>query len=273
MIVETPSITLPEPGIYPNVPFDTYLHWPCLSQTTLKLGRQSMAHVRCAMDEERVLIPTDDMMLGSALHTAFLEPELMPDRVVKWEGKARAGNDWKAFKAIHAGKIILTAGMHEKLVGMTRSLRKHPEVKRWQSKIQEVEVSIVGELEGVKFKGRIDALTIDPLIDLKKVCDGDRRLFARNAYDFGYHIQAAIYMRLFRRERFILMTVEDQPPYDVLPYELSQSFIDRGWDEAVSLLRQVRFCMDTGLWPGRSDVPVPLEEPSWLSQSDRKILG
>jgi hypothetical protein len=261
----------PCPGIHLNVPFETYLQWPVLSQTTLKAGRKSMAHLKAAVDGERVIEPTDDMVLGSALHTVFLEPEMAITRVVCWDGGARRGSMWKEFQDEHAGKIILTEGQHAKLIGMSRSLRAHPIVREWVGRIEAVEVSCIGEIEDVLMKGRVDALTDNPLIDIKKVSDGDRRKFTNLAVEFGYHIQAAVYTRLFNRCRFILMTVEDQPPFDVVPYELSSQFIGQGEDELMLLLDQVRECQSSGVWPGRSGKVQVLNTPAWMTDEPRKL--
>jgi hypothetical protein len=264
----TPEVT---PGLYAGVPFAQYLAWPHMSQSTLKEGRTSMAHLKAAWDEERVLEPTDDMILGSALHVAFLEPETMLDRVVKWSGGARRGGDWKAFSADNAHRIILTDCQYMHLQGMLRSLRKHPEVRRWLSRIEDVEVSCAGELEGVPFKGRVDALSDDPIVDLKKVRSNDPRLIRRAVYDLGYYMQGAIYTRLFKRDRFMLITVEDKPPYDVVAHEVSPIYLGRGWDEARELLGQVSKCLITGHWPGRSDTIQTLDEPTWLSSDEVSI--
>jgi len=256
------------PGLYPEVPFEDYLRWPLLSQSTLKAGQDSMAHLKAAIDGMRTVKVTDDMLLGSALHVTFLEPELAATRVVKWEGERRAGKEWEAFKAEHAGKIILTDGNYTKLVGMVRSLRRHPEVKRWQNRIEHVELSAVGDIGGVRFKGRCDALTPDPLVDLKKVSSGDLGNFTRTVLNFGYHMQAFIYSRLFKRDRFMFITVEDAPPYDVVPYELSPAFIRHGEREVNVLIARYKWCSERNEWPGRSDDVIQLEIPEWAVPAD-----
>lgn len=262
------SITIPSSGVHSHIDFGTYLRWPFLSQSTLKEGRASMSHMKASIDRERVKEPTDEMILGSALHVAFLEPELMPTRVVKWDGARRAGKEWTEFTCEHAGKIILTAGMYENLIGMVRSLRKHPEVKRWQSKIQDVEVSAIGSIDGVPFKGRTDALTADPLVDLKKVRSADPFMFTKQALAFGYDIQAYIYRELFNRDRFMLIAVEDSPPYDVVPFELTPGMLRHGEREAKGLIQSYKLCTESGVWPGRSDEVVQLELPEWAAAQD-----
>lgn len=252
-----------QPGIRFDVPFTDYLRWPLLSQSVLKEGRKSMAHLRAAEAAEVVKVPTDAMLLGSALHTAFLEPEMMPQRVVLWDGGTRRGKEWEAFVADHADQVILTPGYHEKLIGMVKALRRHPEVRKWVGRMEGTEVAAIGEVEGLMMKGRCDALTADPLVDLKMTRSADAATFTRTVMGFGYDIQAAIYRRLFDRDRFVLIAVEDTPPYDVVAYELAPAFLKRGEALADELLEKYAECKRTGAWPGRSDEVVQLEPPEW----------
>jgi hypothetical protein len=257
------------PGIYQHIPFDEYLTWPYLSQSTIKEGRKSMAHMRAAMECERDE-PTDAMLLGSALHVAFLEPELMPDRVTRWEHR-RQGAEWEAFKHDNQGKIILTDKYYAHLIGMVRSLRAHPEVKKWLARIESTEISAVGDFFGTTCKARGDALTNDPLIDLKTVADGDPRKVRNQAWDLGYYIQAAVHTHLLKRDRFILLTVESTPPYDVCPWELPPAFIDHGKDEAREICDRYRECEKAGIWPGRSQCIQKLEAPPWLNTTPSRV--
>ncbi len=260
-------------GIYLNIPFGEYLQWPIMSQSTLKEGQKSMAHLRAAMLKERVKIPTDDMTLGSALHTAFLEPNEAKDRIAVFTGSARRGKEWEAFREDNAKRIILTANQNTQLVGMVESLRRHPEVCRWVDKIQSVETSVIGDVHGLRMKGRCDAFTTEPMIDLKKVADGDTGKFTRDAIKWGYHVQAFVYSELFGRSRFMLITVEDEPPYDVCPYEMSPGMIRQGEREAGAIIKQVLECQETGVWPGRSNVPVMLELPEWAATEPEIIYS
>lgn len=272
--MEPIKLEWPNEGLHYGIPFSTYLRTPILSQSVLKEGRKSMAHLAASMKGEVVRKVTDDMALGSALHTCFLEPELMPKRVVCWTGAARRGAAWDEFSAEHADKVILTEGYYDKLIGMVAKLRKHKQIREWQSRIEAVEVSAIGRVHGVLFKGRCDALTPDPLFDLKKVQSTDPRLVAKTVYGFGYHIQAATYRRLFNRERFILACVEGTAPYDVVTFELSDDFLAIGDAAAEELIGKVRDCMKTDVWPGRSDDIVRLDPPTYaLGDAEDVVFG
>lgn len=260
-------------GLHFGVKFEDYLHWPILSQSCLKEGKRSMSHLRAAMEGERVKIPTDDMILGTAIHTCFLEPELAFDRIRVYTGGARRGKEWEAFKKDNEGRILLTENQGEKLAGMVASLRRHPEVRKWVGAITDVEVSCIGMVHKMRFKGRCDALTSEPMIDLKKCANGDFDKFIRQALELDYHIQAAIYCQLFNRDRFVFLTCEDDPPYDVSAYELSPAFIRAGDREARDLIEKVAECQESGIWPGRSSGVVQLELPEWADKASDVTFG
>lgn len=255
-----------------DVPFNVYLTWPEMSQTTLKEGLVSMARLEAAIHRETNAKVTDDMLLGTALHTAFLEPKRLTERVAMWTGDARRGKEWTAFAADNADKTILTQAAFTRMVGMVNSLRRAcrdmPDVREWYEKIEYVEVSARSTIAGVPVKARCDALTPSPLFDIKKVADADPGIFRRRAVDFGYHIQAWWYCTIFQRERFVLLAVEDEPPYEVVPYEVSADMIAWGGELAMGVLEQYKACLASGVWPGRADSIITLDKPAWATQSE-----
>lgn len=251
--------------LHRNVPFEDYLHWLAMSQSVLKQGRKSMLHLNAAICE--VVTPTDAMRLGSALHTAFLEPDLFDGRVVEWSGKTRNGKAWDAFRADHAGQTILTSGYYRNVLGMVGQLRKNADVIMWAETVgpDDVEVSARGMIDGVLFKARVDALTAAPLWDLKTISSTERRVIDRAIYDYGYHIQAYIYTTVFERDRFILGFVESTAPYDVAVVELSDNWIEYGGVEARRLIEQFKACLETDTWPGRYAGSILADPPEWVA--------
>ena len=265
------------PELHLNMPFEEYRKVKRVSQSTLKHGRTSMRHLKHAMDNPGET--TDAMRLGSALHCACLEPALMADEVAVWKQR-RAGEEWKAFESDNEHRIILTETQYGLLKGMASALRQHPVFREWIGRIQEVEVSAFATLEGVECKGRTDALTDEPLIDLKSTGDLDIGRFIRTTISLGYDIQGALYTRLFERERFMLLVVESKPPYDVVAFELKQSQLDAGWRGftnryadhvlgAKELLHLYKQCEEQNYWPGRSDELIEVHAPEEINEQVR----
>lgn len=268
--------TAPAPGIYPNVRFEDYLKWPIMSQSTLKEGGEdgSMAALKAAIDGERRIVPTDDMLLGSALHVGFLEPEKLAEKVAVWTGDRRYGKTWDAFAAEHAHQTILTRERFNTMQGMVESMWAHPWVQSITPRVTGTEVAVVGDVHGVTMKARADALVPDEdlIVDVKKVRRGTARAVLNATLDYGYHWQAYVYTKLFGMSRFLLLTVESDPPYDVVPYELAPQFIRAGMREVIPVLDQLKFAQRTGKWPGRSDDIVMLDAPEFLIE-DGDVAG
>src|SRR5512133_3499649 len=80
-----------------GIPFAEYLQLPGLSISALKLLRQSPLKFKHNLTAPRV--ETAAMALGTAVHTAVLEPHRLPTDYITWEGGTRRGKEWDAFKA------------------------------------------------------------------------------------------------------------------------------------------------------------------------------
>ena len=258
--------TTPDIGIHRGVPFEDYLALKLWSQSSIGLGRQSMKHAKAAFDHETATKPTDEMLQGSALHCAFLEPHRLLERAVKWSGKRRYGKQWDAFAAKYADRIILTPKMYDNLGGMVDALRAHPVSRQWMSHVTDTEVTIIGDVNGLRTKSRLDVMTDDPapLWDLKSVNTAEPRQMQNAVIRFGYHIQAAIYRQQANRDRWGILCVESSPPHDVVAYELEEDVIAYGEQEAKRLAARVQECIESGVWPGRSDDIEVLELPAWV---------
>ena len=66
----------PKPGIYPGIPFDEYLSWEAISNTSLHPAARSMAH----FNKRQPTKETRPMILGTLTHTAQFEPGWVNDR-------------------------------------------------------------------------------------------------------------------------------------------------------------------------------------------------
>ena len=263
LIPKAEPLFAPNVGEYEHVPFREYLTWDLPSQSTLKAAANSPLHLKAAVDGESRIEATDEMMLGTAMHVAFLEPEQMSQHVVCWEGDRRAGAAWVAFCAEHDGKTILTEGFYARLVGMTRALRKHPVVRSLSSRITRTELSVVGDVFGTVCKGRIDGEGDGLLVDLKTCRSAGTRQFTKSAMELGYHVQAAHYCALMPGREFVMVAVENLPPHDVVAFRLDKQFMRAGEDDLLVYIQMYQECLRTGNWPGRSNDVVTLTLPEW----------
>ena len=251
-----------------------YRSWGEISQSIIKHGRSSMAHLRAAWD--RALAgesePTDAMQLGTAVHAMALEGQAGYDRIAAWSGGIRRGKAWDAFEAdaINAGKILVTTAQYDTAARITDAIGAAPQAQNLLLTIAATEVTARGFWNGLPVKGRADAITSDhsTVIDLKVCRSTEPTAFMRSAFALGYHIQAAVYLRLFDAKRFVIIAVESSEPHDVVVYEFSPQVIRFATAEVDRIVAGVLRCIDSGKWPGRSAEVETIQLPAWMADAD-----
>ena len=269
------------PGVYFDLPPEVYYGDAALSQTVAKAGERSRAHMKAAIDRNDDE-PSDAQLVGSLTHHFVLTPNAPLDHLaIKPDGMTFASKEGKAWKKeqIEAGKQIVTGAQIGKSLGIAKAIAAHPDCRAIFAN-GKPEVSLFGDMpldwrEGdvhpsVRVKARIDWLPIgsNALCDVKTCTDartgelGDDG-FSNHVFKWGYHIQASWYIDLWnllnpqdRRETFVLIAVEKDPPYAVCPYELSSAgedgtdgYIELGRKKYRALLDMYYDCVTTGVWP------------------------
>ena len=256
------------PGIYEGISNADYHSGPGLSSSDLKRLAQSPLHYKTSKagpHEE-----TEAMRLGTAVHSAVLEPDSFNELYSKTpEGDRRS----KAFKAAWAeleekGKIPLSPNDFEAIQGMARSIQEHPLAGRWLSGgTAEISgywtqhIDSDGLNTDILCKCRPDYIkelgNQYAIIDLKTTRSAEPRYFGKAAYwDYQYHISAAHYLtgmeklRGVRAQGFIFIAVEKTPPYAVNVFEASEEFIRAGTETNQELYKIFASCQASGNWPG-----------------------
>ena len=221
--------------------------------------------------------PGPALILGSALHCAFLEPELFDVLFIKdekndkrtVEGKT---ND-KEFQKRAKNKTILTEKQWDIVKEMHESLRKD---KLVQNLFQdgEPEVSLFWDEKDIRCKARPDWV-IDKgriLIDLKTTKDASPEGFTKAIANYRYHVQCAWYSRAasicYDRvpDQFVFVAVENTDPFNVGVYTLGLASRDEGWQIAEADLRKYKEWLESPpeeKHQGYSQEIVQLEIPNW----------
>jgi hypothetical protein len=126
----------------------------------------------------------------------------------------------------------------------------------WQ-KQTEMTVIAVLEIGGVKIavRGRADALDDDQDIDLKTATNCDPQEWVRfAAIKGGYDIQAALRYEAHlaitgKPKRMVWAIIEDEPPYDRVVLDISESLLALGRRKLDIAAPRWRQCLDSGHWP------------------------
>lgn len=272
----------PKPGIYQNVPFESYLRWNAVSNSRLSLAERSLKHFRyCRFDKQ-----SNAMRFGSLTHCGQLEPlsvarryavmpafHAMPENVTADGSPTQSKNTtWYRkkvldFTAANIGKTVVDEAVYMEMEQVVTALCESERARYYLGNPGPVEVSIVwvDPETGLTCKARIDKITTAQgcLSDLKTtVC---ARKFAWSICDWGYHRQMALYQRgwlILTGEKLTpaLVAVESSQPYCVRAAPLSLEFLQTGHAEVSMLLQKVEEATESDEWPGYPD-PECWEQP------------
>src|SRR5690606_33254705 len=174
--VVQPTIEVPEPGLYPDVPADVYHRWPAASQTVLKIMRdRSPAHARQYMLTPPE--PTPAMVLGQAIHMAILQPDLFREHYVRgpeFDRRTKQGREaWEALEAQHPCATILKPEDYDRCIAIRDAVHSHPYARKLLRGQTEVSAVWRDPWFGVLCKGRFDCLPtgLGIIVDVKSVSD------------------------------------------------------------------------------------------------------
>lgn len=260
-----------EPGLYPGVDALVYHSWPGASQSRLKVLRdRSPAHVRWQMDCPSP--PTPAMRLGAAIHTAVLEPDDFPAlyvRGIKGDGRTKAVQAAREALALECPEAeVLSPHDYDTCLAVRDSVARHPLARVLLGGAHESSAVWMDEA-GPLCRGRFDCVTsLGAITDLKTTVDASPFRFPRTVYDYGYHIQAAMYLRGAKRlgldvDSFGIVAVEKEPPCAVACYQLNAACIADGERELVPLLERWHECVTSGLWPSYAEDVVVIDLPGY----------
>jgi hypothetical protein len=249
---------------------------PEVSKSGLDLMRRSPLHFwHRYLNPERVAEPpTDAMVLGSALHTAVLEPHLFDDEYAvapHCDRRTKEGKMiWADFEQEAAGKTLLKADDANRIKGMANAVRSHKAASFLLTMPGKAEQSYfwTDPETGEKCKCRPDWHSNDGriVVDVKTTEDASPGKFLRSSVlGWRYHVQAAFYMQgLPSAEVFLFVVVEKKPPFAAAVYSLPVKLVERGLEEARQDLRRIAECRAASHWPSYSEEIEELPLPRWL---------
>jgi hypothetical protein len=273
------------PGLYRDLPAEEYRAKPGLSCSMLKAFARSPAHL-----QEKLRNPeqTPAMRIGSLLHLAVLEPskwsevEVAPNekRPTKAQLEAKKPSQdtldliafWEAWDKAHEGKEVVKEQESLLIDNMAEAVFSCPKAMEALSEgLSEVSLfaPIVGEGFNLMRKARLDRVTGgSAIVDLKKCTDARLEKFEKDSLKYKYHMQGAYYLDVWealypRKTHFVIIAIEEDPPYGVCVYNMDAEAIERGRQEYLALLPRYQQCVDSGVWPGYANEIQSLGLPGW----------
>jgi hypothetical protein len=158
---------------------------------------------------------------------------------------------------------MLDKGTFSILSAMQKRLMSHRYIKSLLSNgvAEESIYSEITTIEGkkIKIKIRYDFCQMYKrlIIDLKTTSDASISVFPRNASEFDYQIQAALYLDIMEAIThdglpwtFFFIAQEKNPPFAFNIFEASPQFIGQGRYEWQQLALLFQWCKENDKWPG-----------------------
>jgi len=293
----------PETKLVPNLPFADYCHALGVNQSGLRLfdydlgGCPALYHwstlhpdedkdSRALRDGRRYhhfVLEPDSFDRVYALRTKAIEDELFEkakeDKACKAKGfstKLKVYEEWKA-KTQAMGLEIITQAEADVLQEMRRALMLNSEVfeELGACKSEQLEVSAFAGFEfqrgahqgrKMQLKARFDIVPVgDALIDLKTARTAHPRQFARQAWELGYDIQAALYSDVANanglgKKRFGFLAQDKFPPYLSCIHWVN-GWLGHGRQRYTKILSDLADAITNDRWPGYES--GELEPPSY----------
>ena len=262
-------MTNPAPGIYADVPNETYHSWPGVSKSMLDKIIETPAHLKDYMEQDEH-VQTAPMLLGSATHTSVLQPEKFDDEYVVMPDIDGRTAEARAFRAAakKKGKTPITHIDGRWMKAISKRVRETTWFKRWMNRQPLIENSIVWDMDGYVCRARPDLIADETIIDLKTTIQSCRN-FPNEIFRRRYHWQAYWYLKAAENvgidcDTFTIIAAHKQRPFLISLHEItrdSEAYVIAA-DECEAAFSTYKECMRTGQWPGYPDDPIPVQVPS-----------
>ena len=251
-------------------PAEAYHANPAIGRSGLwRLYSKSPYHFRYHTQEE-----TSAMTLGTAIHTAILEPDKFEAQFHRGPNDRR-GNKWKDEMSLAESedKECLTSGDYDNALLIREQAVTCAELQQALRGNVHIERSIYNEIDGMPVKIRPDLYNADMrvMVDLKSTSDASPEAFAKSAARMGYNFQEAFYTSVSNMsglsvEGFVFVAIEKPTadnPAVFQCYELDREAFDAGRAIMFDALNRYHECMATNKWPAYGGGVRTLSLPAW----------
>lgn len=295
-----PTPTIAKPGIYFDVPEDTYHADPCaegpsLSSSVAKImvSRSPLHawHAHPRLNKSLLLTPEESTPakdFGSVVHTMILGQGRKWKEIVADDFRSKAAQAARD-EARAAGLIPMLSRRLESANNLATAARDQingmwlaPHFEKGRAEV----TMVWRDVEDVLCRSRIDWLPESALagghvtvVDIKTTGEsGAPADWGRHAFDMGYDIQAALYRRGVKElikgtlsVRFVFVVIEQDAPHAMSVFEFSGQAHEEAeqlLDVGMGLWSQ---CLDAGKWPGydlgdERNGAERIDPPKWRSE-------
>lgn len=214
------------------------------------------------------------MRFGTLVHSALLEPHdfmkratVQPDFGPLQSSINRAKRD--QWLAENFERMVVTADEYERLTAMVEAVWKNPDVKALVSGGHAEASGYFRHAGGIHCRTRPDYLKPAMIVDLKTTSDASYAGFQKSVANYGYHVQAAMYLmghRIMESEgaEFVFLAVESEYPHATAAYALDPASLAKGTSQVEMAIERIAECMKTRIWPGHPEGVQLMCLPAWV---------
>lgn len=238
-------------------------------------------------------VKTPDLIKGSAIHAAILQPDLAEELVIIGLPHDRRSKDnkqaWAEFELKHAGKFILKPDDHDEVLRIRDRVWSHPAAPGLLTRgsaeqsffamrdVPDGEGGVLidndtGEIIQELVKCQTDFIRDDWdfIVDLKSTNDASEVGFGKSSANYRYPVQAAWYQDVldaaFGRhpKNWVIIALEKDAPYAIGIYYFSEFDIARGRVAADRDFQRIAEHRRHNYWPDFGEKIKELNHPSWM---------
>lgn len=239
-----------------GMPNADYHRYDGISNSGLNLVARSPAHYAYRSSRKQ----TRHMEIGTAFHTALLEPERFAKEYMIVRGiNDRRKSEYKEAAKVYGGEGTLTDSEGAAVEVMVEAVRSNPDAHAVLSESGHAELSAFVEdpETGILMRCRFDWITESgKAVDVKKTQDCRQRAFQRSIHAYRYHCQDAMYSHVYELitgeplESYQFLAIEEQPPCANVLYTLDAIAKAHGHKEYRAALEAYAEAVDSGEWIG-----------------------
>ena len=217
-------------------------------------------------------VSTKAMEEGTAVHTFFLENNKFHEEYIfRPEGLNARTKEGKEWMKENEGKKILSYEWKENLEKMKQSILDSPAEIIYNNDNYSELSFFWDDLYGIRGKCRPDCLSLNDRFvrDLITAQDASPKGFQKSIGGFGYHIQAAWYLRGLRKlgvkvDEFLFVAIEKTAPFCVGVYRADKEMLEEGEKKVEEALNIIQQCNRNRYWADYTPEILNISLPPWM---------
>ncbi len=256
-----------------------------LSYSSLMAFKRSPAHYMHYLTEPPKETPA--LLFGRFFHCMILQPEKLDKKYVSLPEVelTKNGQPTAEGKRIiidfmndvgHAKKMFIKREDWKTAEQMKKAIDENKLAMATMNKVGQTEKKVTFKTNGIPMISYIDGIGEDFLFELKTASDAFPDRWYKDAYNYNYHIQAAIYQKAFagKSGKFLPMryiVIEKTAPFGISVFTASSDYMDKGSYEFMKLTDEFKYCMDNNMFGMSYDFRTvgdtfTLELPPWANK-------